>query len=161
MSVSPADLLAENYKTAQALGQKEAQCDAYFEIEGYENLKFLAKTFPRPVLASAGTLESYLPNGVKVQQPQQLQVAQTHEVSFYVTKGGQVEKALNALNNSGGIFQATVHLGQVDKPYASYPLTDCFIAEISPLDQDIEGVGQHVMMSGTLYYHYFGERKEA
>ena len=82
-------------------------------------------------------------------------------MSFYVTKGGQVEKALNALNNSGGIFQATVHLGQVDKPYASYPLTDCFIAEISPLDQDIEGVGQHVMMSGTLYYHYFGERKEA
>lgn len=161
MSVSPADLLAKNYKTAQALGQKEAQCDAYFEIEGYENLKFLAKTFPRPVLASAGTLESYLPNGVKVQQPQQLQVAQTHEVSFYVTKGSQVEKALNALNNSGGIFQATVHLGQVDKPYASYPLTDCFIAEISPLDQDIEGVGQHVMMSGTLYYHYFGERKEA
>lgn len=161
MSVSPADLLAKNYKTAQALGQKEAQCDAYFEIEGYENLKFLAKTFPRPVLASAGTLESYLPNGVKVQQPQQLQVAQTHEVSFYVTKGGQVEKALNALNNSGGIFQATVHLGQVDKPYASYPLTDCFIAEISPLDQDIEGVGQHVMMSGTLYYHFFGERKEA
>ena len=161
MSVSPADLLAKNYKTAQALGQKEAQCDAYFEIEGYENLKFLAKTFPRPVLASAGTLESYLPNGVKVQQPQQLQVAQTHEVSFYVTKGGQVEKALNALNNSGGIFQATVHLGQADKPYASYPLTDCFIAEISPLDQDIEGVGQHVMMSGTLYYHYFGERKEA
>ena len=161
MSVSPADLLAKNYKTAQALGQKEAQCDAYFEIEGYENLKFLAKTFPRPVLASAGTLESYLPNGVKVQQPQQLQVAQTHEVSFYVTKGGQVEKALNALNNSGGIFQATVHLGQVDKPYASYPLTDCFIAEIPPLDQDIEGVGQHVMMSGTLYYHYFGERKEA
>lgn len=161
MSVSPADLLAKNYKTAQALGQKEAQCDAYFEIEGYENLKFLAKTFPRPVLASAGTLESYLPNGVKVQQPQQLQVAQTHEVSFYVTKGGQVEKALNALNNSGGIFQATVHLGRVDKPYASYPLTDCFIAEISPLDQDIEGVGQHVMMSGTLYYHYFGERKEA
>jgi len=161
MSVSPADLLAKNYKTAQALGQKEAQCDAYFEIEGYENLKFLAKTFPRPVLASAGTLESYLPNGVKVQQPQQLQVAQTHEVSFYVTRGGQVEKALNALNNSGGFFQATVHLGQVDKPYASYPLTDCFIAEISPLDQDIEGVGQHVMMSGTLYYHYFGERKEA
>jgi hypothetical protein len=161
MSVSPADLLAKNYKTAQALGQKEAQCDAYFEIEGYENLKFLAKTFPRPVLASAGTLESYLPNGVKVQQPQQLQVAQTHEVSFYVTRGGQVEKALNALNNSGGIFQAIVHLGQVDKPYASYPLTDCFIAEISPLDQDIEGVGQHVMMSGTLYYHYFGERKEA
>lgn len=161
MSVSSADLLAKNYKTAQALGQKEAQCDAYFEIEGYENLKFLAKTFPRPVLASAGTIESYLPNGVKVQQPQQLQCAQTHEVSFYVTKGGQVEKALNQLNNSGGIFQATVHLGQVDKPYASYPLTDCFIAEISPLDQDIEGVGQHVMMSGTLYYHYFGERKES
>ena len=43
MSVSPADLLAKNYKAAQALGQKEAQCDAYFEIEGFENLKFWQK----------------------------------------------------------------------------------------------------------------------
>ena len=161
MSVSPADLLAKNYKTAQALGNKEVQCDAYFEIEGFEELKFLAKTFPRPVLASAGVIESYLTGGIKTQSPQQLQVAQTHEVSFYVTRGGQVEKALNQLNNSGGIFQATVHLGQVDSPYASYPLTNCFLAEISPLDQDVEGVSQHVMMSGTLYYHYFGERTES
>ncbi|HNC04345.1 MAG TPA: hypothetical protein PLY05_13460 [Agitococcus sp.] len=161
MSVSPADLLAKNYKAAQALGQKEAQCDAYFEIEGFENLKFLAKTFPRPILASAGVIESYTPNGVKVQQPQQLQVAQSHEVSFYATKGGAVEKALMQLNNNGGTFQATVHLGQVDSPYASYQLTDCFLAEISPLDQDVEGVGQHVMISGTLYYHYFGERTES
>ncbi len=159
MAVSSADLLAKNYKTAQALGMKEVQCDAYFEIEGYEHLKFLAKTFPRPVLASAGTVESYLPNGIKVQQPQQLQVAQSHETSFYVTKGGDVEKALNALNNSGGIFQAMVHLGEVGNPYASYPLTNCFLAEVAPLDQDTEGVGQHVMLSGTLYYHYFGERK--
>ena len=161
MSVSPADLLAKNYKAAQALGQKEAQCDAYFEIEGFENLKFLAKTFPRPILASAGVIESYTPNGVKVQQPQQLQVAQSHEVSFYATKGGAVEKALMQLNNNGGTFRATVHLGQVDSPYASYQLTDCFLAEISPLDQDVEGVGQHVMISGTLYYHYFGERTES
>lgn len=161
MTVSPADLLAKNYKTAQALGQKEVQCDAYFEIEGHEELKFLAKTFPRPVLASAGVIESYLPGGTKVQKPQQLQTAQTHEVSFYVTKGGAVEKALLALNDNGGIFQATVHLGQVGNPYASYPLTDCFLAEISPLDQDVEGVGQHVLMSGTLYYHYFGERTES
>jgi len=161
MSVSPADLLAKNYKAAQALGQKEAQCDAYFEIEGFENLKFLAKTFPRPILASAGVIESYTPNGVKVQQPQPLQVAQSHEVSFYATKGGAVEKALMQLNNNGGTFQATVHLGQVDNPYASYQLTDCFLAEISPLDQDVEGVGQHVMISGTLYYHYFGERTES
>lgn len=161
MSVSSSDLLAKNYKTAQALGLKEVQCDAYFEIDGFENLKFLAKTFPRPVLASAGVVESYLPNGIKVQQPQQQQVAQSHEISFYVTKGGDVEKALNAINNKGGIFQATVHLGEVGNPYASYPLTNCFLAEISPLDQDIEGVGQHVMMSGTLYYHYFGERTES
>jgi hypothetical protein len=161
MSVTPADLLAKNYKTAQALGNKEAQCDAYFEIEGFEELKFLAKTFPRPILASAGVIESYLPNGIKTGQPQQLLTLQSHEVSFYVTRGGQVEKALNQLNNNGGIFQATVHLGQVDNPYASYPLTNCFLAEISPLDQDVEGLGQHVMMSGTLYYHYFGERTES
>lgn len=161
MSVLPADLLAKNYKTAKALGQKEVQCDAYFEIEGHEELKFLAKTFPRPVLASAGVIESYLPNGIKIGQPQQLLTLQSHEVSFYCTKGGATEKAINSLNNSGGIFQSTVHLGQVDNPYASYPLTDCFIAEISPLDHDVEGVGQLVIMSGTLYYHYFGERKEA
>ena len=86
----------------------------------------MAKTFPRPILASAGVIESYTPNGVKVQQPQQLQVAQSHEVSFYATKGGAVEKALMQLNNNGGTFQATVHLGQVDNPYASYQLTDCF-----------------------------------
>lgn len=161
MSVSPADLLAKTYKTAQALGKKEAQCDAYFEIEGFENLRFLAKTFPRPVLASTGTIESYLPMGIKTQQPQQLQTAQSHEVSFYCTDNGAVEKALMELNNNGAIFQATVHLGQVDNPYASYPLENCFLAEISPLDQDTEGLGQHVMMSGTLYYHYFGERTEA
>ncbi len=161
MSVSPADLLAKNYKTAQALGKKEAQCDAYFEIEGFENLKFLAKTFPRPILASTGVIESYLPGGLKMGQPQQLQTLQSHEVSFYCTADGAVEKALMQLNNNGGVFQAVVHLGQIDKPYASYPLQNCFLAEISPLDQDIEGVGQHVMMSGTLYYHYFGERKEA
>jgi hypothetical protein len=106
MTVSTADLLAKNYKTAKALGKKEVQCDAYFEIEGFENLKFLVKTFPRPVLASAGTTESYLPNGIKVQQPQQAQVGQSHEVSFYCTDEGLVEKALMELNNKGGVIAA-------------------------------------------------------
>lgn len=159
MAVSTEAYLAKQFKAAQALGEKETKSDAYFEIVGHEHIAILAKTFPRPTLSPQGVIESFLPNGIKMTRPQQLAVAQSKPITFYLTKDGAVEDVFKAINDAGGFFDAWVHLGEFDSPYASYKLRLCSFSE-GEADQDTEAVSENSMLSGTLNYHYIGERSK-
>ena len=157
MSVSSAEYLKGFYNTARALGNKSVNSDAYFEIEGHEDLALLTKQFPFPTLGVAGEIEIAMPMGATMWQEQQLKIAQQGQISFTETVTGRVQKFLEDIVAKGGRFQATVYEGTPDRFSRAYKLRDCFFQPDNP-DRDWENRSQVTLINGTLFFHFLGEK---
>ena len=157
MAVSSAEYLKSFYNTARALGNKSINSDAYFEIEGHEDLALLTKQFPFPTLGSAGEIEIPMPMGAAMWQPQQIKVNQQGQLGFTETAPGHVQKFLEEIIAKGGLFQATVYEGTPDRFYRAYKLRDCFFQPDNP-DRDWENRSQVTLINGTLFFHFFAEK---
>ena len=146
------------YVATAALGDKVVSSDAYFEIEGFEQIGLLIKQFPWPELSPAGEIEVPMPNGAARWQPQQLKINQQGQVTFMETQTGHVQAFLEqVIFNSGARFNAKVYEGTPDDHTRVCSIRDCFIQLDNP-DRDWENRGQIMMISGTLFFHYFGNQ---
>jgi len=144
------------FASTAALGDKVVSSDAYFEIEGYEQLGLLIKQFPWPELSPGGEIEVPMPFGSARWQPQQLKVHQQGQVTFMETQAGHVQEFLERIIfNDGARFNARVYEGTPDDHSRVCELRDCFLQLDNP-DRDWENRGQIMMISGTLFFHYFG-----
>jgi hypothetical protein len=159
MSVKSAAYLKSLYGNTRALGDKAISSDATFEIVGYENLFLLAKQFPQPELSPAGEIEIPMPWGGSMWQPQQLKVNQQGSVTFMETVNGTVENFMKSIVANGGKFDAWVYQGTPDKFSRKHKLLDCFFQADNP-DRDMENKSQILMISGTLFFHYFGDTEQ-
>ena len=139
------------------MGDKSVNSDAYFEIEGQDDLALLTKQFPFPTLGVTGEIEVASPMGAAMWQPQQLKVNQQGQISFYESVSGRVQKFLEDVVAKGGLFQATVYEGTPDRFHRAYKLRDCFFQPDNP-DRDWENRSQITMINGTLFFHFFGEK---
>lgn len=157
MTVSSADYLKGLYNTARAMGDKSISSDAYFEIEGFEHLGIVTKQFPFPTLSTAGEIEVPMPMGAAMWQPQQLKINQQGQMSFSETVKGSVAEFLERIVDAGGIFQATVYEGVPSKFHRAYKIVDCFFQADNP-DRDHESRSQVTAISGTLFFHFFGQK---
>lgn len=144
------------YKQATALGDKSVVSDAWFEVKGYEGLSMLIKQFPMPELSSAGEIEVPGPLGMANWQPQQIKVNQQGQMTFMETRKGAIRDFLEQLVAQGGTFDAVVYEGTPDEFSQKWELTNCFL-QIDPTDRDWENRATVTMISGTLFYHYFGK----
>ena len=156
MTVSNAQVLQGFYNATKAMGAKSVSSDAYFLIDGHEDLGLITKQFPWPVLGVAGEIETPGPMGAASWQPQQLKVNQQGQITFTETVGGRVQRFLDEVIAAGGTFNATVYEGTPDNFARAVRIRDCFFQPDLP-DRDWENRSQVTLIAGTLFFHYFGE----
>lgn len=157
MTVSNEAYLAQMLSTAMALGDKTISSDAHFVIDGYEDLAVLIKQFPWPTLTPEGEIETPAPMGIKIGQPQQINIFQRSPISLMETRAGHIESMVREINENGGYFNARVYEGTLENPLRTARLVRCFW-QIEPVDRDVENRAQIVLWSGTLFYHFTGEK---
>jgi hypothetical protein len=157
MTVSIGSFLQQSYAQFKATGDKSVASDAMFVINGYEGLRMLCKQFPQPILSPAGEIAIATPMGGEAFQPQQLKVNNQGQVSFYETVEGHMEAFIESIIGVGAVFNATVYEGTLEKYKRGWQIKDCFFQFDNP-DRDWENRSQVTMVSGTLFFHYFGEK---
>lgn len=146
------------FNATAALGDKVIASDAYFEIEGWEELGLLVKQFPWPTLSPGGEIEVPMPMGGARWQPQQLKTHQQGQVTFMETQAGHIQTFMEEIIfQQGARFNAKVYEGTPDNYVRVCKIRDCFVQLDNP-DRDWESRTQIMMMSGTLFFSYFGNQ---
>jgi hypothetical protein len=156
MTVSNGQYLKTLYDTTKALGEKAISSDAMIEFEGYESMAFAVKGFPWPVLTSGGEIEVPMPLGMAQQIPQQAKINQQGQVQMQETTAGSVSNMLLSMVAAGAKFNGKVYEGTTTLYRRYHVIKDCFL-QCEPGERDWENRGSIVVLSGTLFYHYFGE----
>lgn len=156
MTVSSADVLRGFYNSTRAMGAKSISSDAYFLIDGHEDLGLITKQFPWPVLGVAGEIEVPGPLGMASWQPQQLKTNLQGQITFSETVSGRVQRFLDDVVANKGLFNATVYEGTPDTFTRACKIRDCFFQPDLP-DRDWENRSQVTLIAGTLFFHFFGE----
>ena len=157
MTISTGAYLAASYGQVKAMGDKSVSSDAMFVITGFEHLRLLCKQFPWPILSSGGEIEIAMPMGGTAGQPQQLKTFQQGQVTFYETVRGDIEKFQEDITQLGSRFDAEVFEGTMEKHHRGVRIVNCWIQLDNP-DRDWENRSQATTVSGTLFFHYFGDK---
>ena len=166
MAVSNASYLKNFYDATVAHGAKVISSDFSLEIEGYEDYYILCKQAPWPELSPQGEIEIPSVLGSSFFQPQQIKVSQQGQISFYETVAGDIDNLLLELiaasgsyAGARGTFNCKIYEGTPTKYLRYKRLIDCFI-QLDAADRDWENRTQPLTLSGTMFYHYFGETVE-
>lgn len=154
--LSNAATLKGFYNATRATGDAAISSDAALEIEGFENIWLLTKQFPWPELSPGGEIEIPGPLGMALWQPQQLKVHQQGQITLRESVLGTVHDAMLEIVARGGVFNARVYEGTPVAYTRVSRITDCFIQLDNP-DRDWENRAQVLLLSGTIFFHYFGE----
>lgn len=157
MAVSTGNQLSALHEEVQKHGRKAVNSDFALEIVGYESMWLLAKQCPWPELTAAGEIEVPGPLGTASWQPQQTKYNQQGAVMFHENEAGSVDEMLMKILTQKGIFDARIYQGTPSNYLYYKPIKKCFF-QMDPADRDQENKGQVLTLSGTLFYHYFGEK---
>lgn len=157
MTTSTGAYLAASYGQVKAMGDKSVSSDAMFVIQGFEHLRLLCKQFPWPTLSPGGEIAIATPMGAEAWQPQQLKVNQQGQVTFYETVRGDIEQFIEEVSKQGSRFNAEVYEGTMEKHHRGVRIVDCFLQFDNP-DRDWENRSTATTVSGTLFFHYFGDK---
>jgi hypothetical protein len=158
MAVSNGAYLKQNYSSIKAHGDKAINSDGSLEIigMGHEVLWNLTKQFPWPVATVAGEIEIPGPLGITLYQPQQTKIAHQGQVAFQEVRTGEIDNFLIDLIYGGGKFDARVYEGTPTAYLRKKDIYECFIVVDNP-DRDFENRSQPLLISGNMFFHYFGE----
>ena len=159
MTVSTSSYLKSHYDSAAVLGAKVVGSDFALEIVGFEAYWLLCKQAPWPELSPQGEIEVPMPLGSLAYQPQQIKPAQQGSISFYETVLGSVDKMMESIVENGGTFDAWLYEGTPQKYIRRKKIQDCFL-QIDPIDRDWENRSSPMLITGTLFFHYFGQTEE-
>ncbi|MDF0607241.1 hypothetical protein HZU77_016645, partial [Neisseriaceae bacterium TC5R-5] len=89
-------------------------------------------------------------------QTQQVKINQQGPIAFYETPRGHGDDILKQLIMGGGYFNAIVYEGTPQKFIRAKRLIQCFV-QMDVTDRDLENNAQVMLLSGTMFYHYFGD----
>ena len=148
--------LKKLYGDTNALGFKAIDSDFTMEIKGFENIYLLTKQFPFPVLSPAGEIEVPTVGGASVWQPQQVKQNLQNPITLQETVAGTITDLMLKLITKGGTFDAKIYHGNPEKYLRIANIDRCFMQLESP-DTDFENRSQVLTITGTLFYHFFGE----
>lgn len=157
MSVTNQDVLRGYYNAKQTSGAPSINSDASFVIAGHEGMWLQTKQFPWPTIGPAGEIEVPEPLGAVGWEAQQLRTNQQGPITFSETSTGRIMNFMEAIVATGGKFDASVFEGTPDRFVRGYKLKGCFFVPDQP-DRDWENRAQITLISGTLFFRFFGER---
>ena len=156
MAIKSGAFIKQLFAATSALGDAAINSDATMEIEGYEGLYLLIKQFPWPELTPGGEIEVPMPMGAARWQPQQLKTHQQGGITFIETVEGHVQTMIDNINfESGARFNAKVYEGTPTDNKRVLQLYDCML-QLEPIDRDTENRGQIMLITGTIFYNFFG-----
>lgn len=157
MTVSTGAILKGFHDQAVALGEPVIASDFSIEITGHESLWLIAKQCPWPVLSPEGEIEVPGPLGSRMVKPQQVNYSFQGPITIKEYRGGIGESMLLSLiSNSEARFNAKIYEGTPDRYLRYKPVYNCFI-QVDPVDRDQESRAELLLLSGTLFGHFFGE----
>jgi hypothetical protein len=155
MAMQGADYHRAIFNATKALGAKLNAAEATIQFVGFEQVALLCKQFPHPILQGGTEIEVAMPVGMHWEQSGQ----RTHQqgpIAFYETEGGTVRAFLAQLFTQGGKADAIVYEGTPERFTRRYRITDCQLSIDVP-DRDWENKQQVLLVSGSMFFHYFGE----
>ena len=156
MAVSTGALLKGFHDKAVALGAKIISSDFTLEIEGFESMYLLTKQCPWPILTTSEGIEIPTMLGAAMWQPGQVKVNQQGAITFNETTAGSVDNLLLKLLINGGEFNAKIYEGTPTNYLRYKAIKKCSI-NCEPPDRDWENRTQPLLITGNMFYHYFGE----
>lgn len=157
----PPAILAQMHGAVRAIGNPARNSDFTFVIDGYDDIYVKATQAPWVVLTPGGEVEVPLVMGQIIYIPQIPKTAFQGQVTFGETEGGVIDKALMDMltgGKGGPHFNATVYNGYPTNATMSKRYIDCFIV-CDPVDRSSENRSQALIITGTLFGHYYGEFK--
>jgi len=156
MAVSTGAFLKGFHDTTAAMGAKIISSDFTLEIEGFESMYLLTKQCPDPILTTGEGIEVMTPLGTAMFQPGQSKNNQQGAIAFQETVTGSINKLFASLLMRGGVFNAKIYEGTPAKHLWYKKIHNCFI-NCEPPDRDWENRTQPLLITGTMFYHYYGE----
>ncbi|MAK91984.1 MAG: hypothetical protein CMI13_12210 [Oleibacter sp.] len=156
MAVSSTNTLQNIHSQVGAMAKKAMNSDFTVVIAGYDQFQFLTKQFPWAVLTPGEGVEVAAPMGTVEWQASQVHVNQQGAISLYETEDGMVDNMLVSMLVNGGTFDCVVYQGTPERFTKAKRYRKCFI-NAEPVDRDWENRTQPMMVTGTLFYHYYGE----
>lgn len=158
MAVSKAPFAKEIFDNVGSMGDKIMGSDAQLVFEGYEEFALQIQGFPMPVYTPGEGAEVPMPMGLVRWQPTQGAIHQQGGITLQETVTGVTFKALaQILNNAGGVHRkAKIYEGTKDRFLRFYPIYESYIT-LESGERNWESRTQVLNLTGTLYYHYFGE----
>lgn len=156
MAVNSAETLSGIRNQQGAADPTALNSDFYLVIDGFESIAIRCNQAPWAVLTPGEPVEVPGPMGTKTQIPSQVNTAQSGAIAFTETTTGQIDNALIAMLLNGGTWNATIYEGDEDKNTRGKVYENCYI-NCEPIDRMWENRTSPLTVSGTLYYHYYGE----
>lgn len=156
MTVATGAYMKGLFNATIAMGDKVVSSDAQLVIEGFEHTKLLIKQFPWPELSPGGEIEVPMCNGGAYWQPQQIKTHQQGSITFMETTQGHVANFLEeVIKRNGAKFNATAYEGTEENYTRKCPIRQAFV-QLDPPDRDMENRSQILLVTGTIFYNYFG-----
>lgn len=156
MAVSTGALLKGFHDTAVAIGAKIISSDFTLEIAGFESMYLLTKQCPWPVLTPGEGIEIPTVLGAAMWQPGQAKFNQQGAITFGETVAGSVDNMLAKMLIGGGEFNAKIYEGTPTNYLRYKVIKKCFI-NCEPPDRDWENRTQPLLITGNIFFHYYGE----
>lgn len=126
-----------------------------FVIHGLEEMRFLTKSCPRPILSNTDPAPIVTGSGVEVGVPGQVKNLYTGNVVFIETEAGAVNKFAEYIANTGGMVNADFYVGRPDNYTDAHEMIDVIIT-FESADWDTDNRSEGTTISASITYHYFG-----
>lgn len=156
MAVSTGAFLKGFHDTAVTMGAKIISSDFTIEIEGFESMYLLTKQCPWPILTTGEGIEIPSVLGTAMWQPGQVKINQQGAIAFEETVAGSADNLLVALLLRGGEFNAKIYEGTPTKYLRYKKISKCSL-NCEPVDRDWENRTQPLLITGNMFYHFYGE----
>lgn len=159
MTISNSSYLKSFHDLTVGLGHKVISSDFTIEIEGFEKYYLLAKQCPWPIITTGEAIEVPTVLGAAMWEPGQAKFHQQGAIAFQETTAGDIDKLFLGLITGGGEFNAKIYEGTPQKFLRYKQVRKCTL-NCEPVDRDWENRTQPLVITGNMFYHYYGEVTE-
>lgn len=156
MALNPASYHQANMRQALSLGDNLISADATFVPQGFESARFVVKQFPDPKVSGGTEIEVAHAGGGSIYRQAPFDAKFTGGFMMYENVAGTAQRFVEDVMARGGYFDARIYEGTPERNYSSKLVVQCFV-RLDPTDRDWENRQQVVMISGTIFGHYYGQ----
>lgn len=147
--------LRDDYEAIQAMGSPILSCQGMLVPRGMEEVRFLIKSCPRPIVSNEDPAITQYAGGFSGITPSVPKTQYSGNITLVETEQGHVQMLAEYIVASGGAIDCDYYDGRADSFTRAYELLNCAI-RFEPADFDTESRSQSMTISAPMDYNYFG-----